>query len=92
MAKQIGMGYSFREKSIEKENEDLKENKKRIEEKIVALTKENEELKAENAKLKGKKETKEPTVAEIKAKLDELKIEYNSKANKEELLSLLPQE
>ena len=89
MAKQIGMGYSFREKSIEKENEALKENKKRIEERIVALTKENEELKAENAKLK---EKKEPTVAEIKAKLDELGIEYNSKANKEELLSLLPQE
>lgn len=90
MAKQIGIGYSFREISIEKENEDLKENKKRLEERIVDLTKKNEKLKAENAKLKS--ETKEPTVAEIRARLDKLGIEYDSKANKEELLSLLPQE
>ena len=34
----------------------------------------------------------EPTVKEIKAKLDELKIEYDPKAKKEDLLALLPKE
>lgn len=37
-------------------------------------------------------EVKEVTVTEIKAKLDELGIEYDKKANKETLLTLLPQE
>ncbi len=37
------------------------------------------------------KEPKEPTVAEIKAKLDELGIEYDKKATKADLLTLLPQ-
>lgn len=40
----------------------------------------------------GKTETKEPTVQEIKAKLNELGIEFNDKAKKEELIALLPQE
>lgn len=35
---------------------------------------------------------KEPTKAEIQAKLDELGIEYDKSANKETLISLLPQE
>ena len=41
-----------------------------------------------------KKEAKNPelTVKDIKAKLDELGIEYDKKANKETLLALLPQE
>ena len=41
-----------------------------------------------------KKETKksEPTIAEIKSKLDELGIEYDKKAKKEELMDLLPKE
>lgn len=34
----------------------------------------------------------EPTVAEIKAKLDELGIEYDKKASKDVLLTLLPTE
>ena len=38
------------------------------------------------------KENKEPTVAELKAKLDELGIEYDKKATKEVLLTLIPQE
>lgn len=37
-------------------------------------------------------ESKELTVAEIKAKLDELNIDYDKKAKKEELIALLPQE
>ena len=36
--------------------------------------------------------SKEPTIADIKAKLDELNIEYNSKAKKEELIALLLKE
>ena len=72
MSKKIGIGYSFKEKSLEKENK---------------------ELKAKLAKLDAEKQkTKEPTVAELKAKLDELGIEYDKKANKEVLLTLLPQE
>lgn len=35
---------------------------------------------------------KEPTKDEIKAKLEELGIEYDKNANKETLISLLPQE
>lgn len=35
---------------------------------------------------------KEPTKAEIQAKLEELGIEYDKKANKEDLIALLPQE
>lgn len=81
MSKKVGVGYSFREKSIEKENEELKE-------KNAKLIKENEELKEKNKE----KAIKEPTVAELKAKLDELGIEYDKKANKETLLTLLPQE
>ena len=40
------------------------------------------------------KETKEAelSVKDIKAKLDELKIQYDPKAKKEDLLALLPQE
>ena len=72
MSKKIGIGYSFKEESLEKENK---------------------ELKAKLAKLEAEKQkTKEPTVAELKAKLDELGIEYDKKANKEVLLTLLPQE
>ena len=72
MSKKIGIGYSFKEKSLENENK---------------------ELKAKLAKLEAKKKkVKEPTVAELKAKLDELGIEYDKKANKEVLLTLLPQE
>lgn len=81
MSKKVGIGYSFKEKSIEKENEELKET-------IVILNKENKELKNKIAKLK---ENKEPTVAELKAKLDELGIEYDKKATKEVLLTLIPQ-
>ena len=69
MSKKVGIGYSFKEKSIEKENEELKN-------KIIKLK---------------EKETKEPTVAELKAKLDELGIEYDKKATKEVLLTLIPQ-
>ena len=83
MSKKAGIGYSFKEKSIEKENEELKET-------IAILNKENEELKNKIIKLK-EKETKEPTVAELKAKLDELGIEYDKKATKEVLLTLIPQ-
>nr|DAT86546.1 MAG TPA: Thymopoietin protein [Caudoviricetes sp.] len=72
MSKKIGIGYSFKEKSLENENKELK----------AKLAK----LEAENKKVK------EPTVAELKAKLDELGIEYDKKANKEVLLTLLPQE
>lgn len=72
MSKKIGIGYSFKEKSLENENKELK----------AKLAK----LEAEN------KKAKEPTVAELKAKLDELGIEYDKKANKEVLLTLLPQE
>lgn len=36
--------------------------------------------------------SKEPTIADIKAKLDELNIEYDSKAKKEELIALLSKE
>ena len=43
----------------------------------------------EEVKEEGKKEL---TVTEIKAKLDELGIEYDKKAKKDELLALLPQE
>ena len=82
MSRKVGIGYSFKEKSIEKENEELKE-------KIAILNKENKELKNKITKLK---ETKEPTVAELKAKLDELGIEYDKKATKEVLLTLIPQE
>lgn len=72
MSKKIGIGYSFKEKSLENENK---------------------ELKAKLAKLEAKnKKVEEPTVAELKAKLDELGIEYDKKANKEVLLTLLPQE
>lgn len=72
MSKKIGIGYSFKGKSLEKENK---------------------ELKAKLAKLEAEKQKiKEPTVAELKAKLDELGIEYDKKANKEVLLTLLPQE
>lgn len=54
---------------------------------------ENKELKAKLAKMEAEnKKVKEPTVAELKAKLDELGIEYDKKANKEALLTLLPQE
>lgn len=54
---------------------------------------ENKELKAKLAKMEAEnKKVKEPTVAELKAKLDELGIEYDKKANKEMLLTLLPQE
>jgi hypothetical protein len=84
MSKKVGIGYSFKEKSIEKENEELKKA-------IVILNKENKELKNRITKLK-EKETKEPTVAELKAKLDELGIEYDKKATKEVLLTLIPQE
>lgn len=84
MSKKVGIGYSFKEKSIEKENEELKKA-------IVILNKENKELKNRITKLK-EKETKEPTVAELKAKLDELGIEYDKKATKEVLLTLMPQE
>lgn len=57
------------------------------------LENENKELKAKLAKLEAEnKKVKEPTVAELKAKLDELGIEYDKKANKEVLLTLLPQE
>lgn len=35
---------------------------------------------------------KEPTIADIKAKLDELGIEYDSKAKKEDLVALLSKE
>ena len=83
MSKKVGIGYSFKEKSIEKENEELKET-------IAILNKENEELKNKIIKLK-EKETKEPSVAELKAKLDELGIEYDKKATKEVLLTLIPQ-
>jgi hypothetical protein len=72
MSKKIGIGYSFKEKSLENENKELK----------AKLAK----LEAENKKVE------EPTVAELKAKLDELGIEYDKKANKEVLLTLLPQE
>lgn len=72
MSKKIGIGYSFKEKSLENENKELK----------AKLAK----LEAENKKVK------EPTVAELKAKLDELGIEYDKKANKKVLLTLLPQE
>lgn len=82
MSRKVGIGYSFKEKSIEKENEKLKET-------IAILNKENKELKNKITKLK---ETKEPTVAELKAKLDELGIEYDKKATKEVLLTLIPQE
>lgn len=72
MSKKIGIGYSFKEKSLENENK---------------------ELKAKLAKLEAEsKKVKEPTVAELKAKLDELGIEYDKKANKKVLLTLLPQE
>lgn len=72
MSKKIGIGYSFKENSLEKENK---------------------ELKAKLAKFEAEKQkVKEPTVAELKAKLDELGIEYDKKANKEALLTLLPQE
>lgn len=37
-------------------------------------------------------ETKELTKAEIQAKLEELGIEYDKNAKKEELMALLPQE
>lgn len=83
MSKKVGIGYSFKEKSIEKENEELKEA-------MVILNKENKELKNKITKLK-EKETKEPTVAELKAKLNELGIEYDKKATKEVLLTLIPQ-
>lgn len=54
---------------------------------------ENKELKARLAKIEAEnKKFKEPTVAELKAKLDKLGIEYDKKANKEMLLTLLPQE
>lgn len=43
-------------------------------------------------KIEEKTETKELTVAEIKEKLEELGIEYDKKAKKEELLALLNQE
>lgn len=69
MSKKIGIGYSFKEKSLENENKELK----------AKLAK----LEAENKKVK------EPTVAELKAKLDELGIEYDKKANKEVLLTFL---
>lgn len=42
--------------------------------------------------IKKQDKPKEPTVAEIKAKLDELGIEYDKKATKEVLLTLLPTE
>ena len=82
MSKKVGIGYSFKEKSIEKENEELKKT-------IDILNKENKDLKEKIIKLK---ENREPTVAEIKAKLDELGIEYDKKATKEVLLALIPQE
>ncbi|HJJ05168.1 MAG TPA: HeH/LEM domain-containing protein [Clostridiaceae bacterium] len=43
-------------------------------------------------KLKETSKPKEPTIAEIKSKLDELGIEYDPKAKKEDLIALLPQE
>lgn len=43
-------------------------------------------------KLKEVSKPKEPTKAEIQAKLEELRIEYDKKANKEDLMALLPQE
>ena len=39
---------------------------------------------------KNKKSFKDMTVAEIKAQLDTLDIEYDKKATKEDLLTLLP--
>lgn len=42
-------------------------------------------------KVKVEVKTKEPTKAEIQAKLEELGIEYDKNANKETLISLLPQ-
>lgn len=38
------------------------------------------------------KEVKGPTIAEVKEQLDKAGIEYDSKAKKEDLLKLLPQE
>ena len=43
-------------------------------------------------KVKEDNKSKEPTIAEIKAKLDELKIEYDNKAKKEDLIALLTKE
>ncbi len=40
---------------------------------------------------KAKKSTENITVSEIKAKLDELGIEYDKNAKKEDLMTLLPQ-
>ena len=85
MSKKIGIGYSFKEKSLEKENEKLKANEKKLKETQTALVKENEILKADKEKLeariveleaeKRKAEVKEPTKADLQAKLKELGIE-----------------
>lgn len=61
---------------------------------IETLEKRNKELENEINELKkaNSKSSAEPTVAEIKARLKELGINFNDKANKAELLALLPEE
>lgn len=45
-----------------------------------------------NKKVEKEAKPKEPTKAEIQAKLEKLGIEFDKNANKETLISLLPQE
>ena len=48
MSKKVGVGYSFKEKSLEKENEQLKAELRRLKEKSKKL----EENKEDNKKVK----------------------------------------